>query len=109
MTNKANTLKKHVLPQKKGLPWLIVIAIIFCELLGYTWLRTESTQTILQISEAQGELSKERTYQKALAIEKERLKSDDRITRIARTRLNLIRETSTQTIYLPPSLEGGDS
>ena len=108
MTNKVNTLKKHVPPQKRGLPWLIVIAIIFCEFLGYTWVRTESTQTILQISNAQGKMAEKISYQKALAIEKERLKSDDRITLIAKTRLNLISETSTQTIYLPESLPGGE-
>lgn len=101
-----NTLKKNTPPPKRHLYWLIIIGIIFSELLVYTWVRIESTQTILRISKARGKIIEKISYQKALSIERVRLKSDDRITRIAKTRLNLLNDTSTQTIYLPAFLPG---
>lgn len=78
---------------------MIIICLIFCELLVYTWVRTETTQTILQVSKAQEMLVEKQSYQRALSLEKERLKSDDRITRIAKTKLNLSKNTLEQTIY----------
>lgn len=86
--------------QKAGFHWIIMIFLIFCELLVHTWIRTESTHTILRISKAQGVHAKEISYQKALFVERDRLKSDDRITQIAKTRLNLSPHTLNQTIYL---------
>lgn len=99
MTIKNNIPQRPVKPQKGGLSWLLVIGIIFCQLLTYTWVRTESTQTILRISKARSIHAQKTSYNKALAVEKQRLKSDERITRIARTRLDLSIETSGQTIY----------
>lgn len=78
---------------------MIIICLIFCELLVYTWVRTETTQTILQVSKAQEMLVEKQSYQWALSLERERLKSDDRITRIAKTKLNLLKNTLEQTIY----------
>lgn len=78
---------------------MIIICLIFCELLVYTWVRTETTQTILQVSKAQEMLVEKQSYQRALSLERERLKSDDRITRIAKTKLNLSKNTLEQTIY----------
>jgi hypothetical protein len=103
MTIKNNITRKIIQPKKAGFHWFVIISIIFCELLTYTWIRTESTQTILQISSTQKLLTKKTSYQKALSIERDRLKSDDRITRIARTRLNLLTATLGQTIYFPAS------
>lgn len=80
--------------------WLVLILILFGELMGHTWVRTESTQTILRISQAQAGIAKKLSYRNALAVERDRLKSDDRITRIARTHLNLSTDISLQTIYL---------
>jgi len=100
MTAKHNRSQKAVPPQKAGGRWLFVICLIFCELLVYTWIRTESTQTILRVSRAQNTYVNKMSYHKALSVERDRLKSDDRITRIAKTRLNLSTETLKQTIYL---------
>ncbi|MCK5695381.1 MAG: hypothetical protein KAH62_02045 [Desulfobacula sp.] len=70
----------------------------------YTWVRTESIQTILRVSREQEVSAKKTSYRKALSVERDRLKSDDRITRIARTRLNLFTDTVNQTIYLSDPL-----
>lgn len=106
MTIKNKISQRRVPPQKAGFKWILIIAIIFCELLTYTWIRTESTQTILRVSKAQEAFIKKTSYHKALSVERDRLKSDDRITQIARTRLNLSTDTSSQTIYLPTPLSG---
>ena len=101
MTIKNNIVRKVIQPEKARFHWFVIICIIFCELLMYTWVRTESTQTILQISSAQKLLEKKISYQKELSVERGQLKSDDRITTIARTQLNLISDTLNQTIYFP--------
>lgn len=87
-------------PQQKGLRWFALILVLVCELMAHAWVRTESTQTILRISQAQTQIQKTLSYGKALGLERDRLKSDARITRIARTRLGLT-EVAGQTIYLP--------
>lgn len=79
--------------------WLVLILILFCEFMAHTWVRTESTQTILRISKAQAGVAKKLSYRNALAVERDRLKSDDRITQIARTHLDLSTDLFNQTIY----------
>ncbi|MCP3872080.1 MAG: hypothetical protein GY699_02855 [Desulfobacteraceae bacterium] len=101
MAIKNNIPKKIVEQQHAGFPWLIIICFIFCELLIYTWVRTESTQTIFRVSNIQEEYIQKISYHKALSVERDRLKSDGRITRIAKTRLNLLTDTGSQTIYFP--------
>ena len=99
-----NKITRKIIPGKKARShWFVIIFIIFCELLTYTWIRTQSLQTILQLSGNQQLITKKSSYQKALFIEIDRLKSDDRITKIARTRFNLLTDTLNQTIYLPAS------
>lgn len=92
-------VKSPIQKKTKGSLWLLIIFIIFSELMVYTWVRTESTQTLLRISTAEDRLLQKRSYHKALLAEKEGLKSDARITRIARNRLNLSTATMKQTIY----------
>jgi cell division protein FtsL len=95
-----NIFKKEIPSQTAGFVWIAAICLIFIELMAYTVIRTESTQTILRISKAQELLADKNSYQKALLIERDRLKADDRITRIARTKLNLSSDTLKQTVYL---------
>jgi len=99
MAIKNNLRQKALPPQKAGFCWIAVIFLIFCELLAYTWVRTESTQTILRVSHAQEMLIDKKSYHKALMVERDRLSSDDRITKIAKTKLNLSTDTLKQTIY----------
>lgn len=93
-------ISKTAAPQQRiGFHWLAIICLIFCQLLVYTWIRTESTQTILRISKAQAAHIEKTSYAQALSVERDRLRSDERITRIAKTRLNLSTEILDQTIY----------
>jgi cell division protein FtsL len=96
MTPKHKPLEK----QRVGYRWLALILVLFCELMVHAWVRTESTQTILRISNAQTAIAKSLSYGRALSVERDRLKSDARITRIARTHLGLSPDTASQTIYL---------
>ncbi len=96
-----NIMKNPVPIKNKGSLWFLIIFIIFSELMVYTWVRTESTHALLRISLAEEQLLQKRSYQKALLAEKEWLKSDARITQIAKNRLNLSTATMKQTIYFP--------
>ena len=91
---------KNVPRSKTGVYWFLIIGILFCQILAHTMIRTQTTQTILAISKAQGELAKAQSYTKELALERDRLASDGRITRIAREQLGLKINTLNQTIYL---------
>ncbi len=91
-------------PHRKGLRWLALILVLVCELMAHAWVRTESTQSMMRISEAQTEIQKKISYRKALSLERDRLKSDARITRIARTRLGLSSDIFNQTVYLSGEL-----
>ncbi len=91
-------------PRRKGLRWLALILVLVCQLMVHAWVRTESTQVMLRISKAQSEIQKKISYRKALSLERDRLKSDARITRIARTRLGLSSDIFNQTIYLSGEL-----
>lgn len=92
-------------PRQRGLRWFFLILVIVSELMANTWIRTESTQTIFRISKAQADIQTAISYRKALGLERDRLKSDARITRIARTRLGLSSDIFNQTIYLSGDLK----
>jgi cell division protein FtsL len=96
MTKNNKTQEK----QRVGFRWLALILVLFCELMVHAWVRTESTQAIVRISNAQAGITKSLSYGRALSVERDRLKSDARITRIARTHLGLSPDTFNQTIYL---------
>lgn len=104
----ANKIKKPApAPKKIGWHWFLIIAALFCELLGYAWIRTESRHAMLRISSAERQLIEYQTYQKALSIEVDRLKAEERIRRIATHRLDLIRDPGTQTHYLTEGKNNG--
>ncbi|MFO7913137.1 MAG: cell division protein FtsL [Desulfotignum sp.] len=95
--NQKRAARKHA---GTGVKWLILICVLFAELLVHTWVRTESTQTILDISSAQSRLAALLSYQKELTLERDRLRSDDRIIRIAASQLKMTSDVFNQTIYL---------
>jgi len=98
---KNKVTQKQIKPHRIGFRWLLIIGIIFGELLIYTWIRTESTHATISVSRHRDSLAQQISYFKALSLERDRLRSDGRITKIAKTRLNLSTGTSKQTIYLP--------
>ena len=80
--------------------WLVLISILLCELMFYTWVRVESTQTVFRISKARHDQKESMSYNEALALEKATLISPERISGIARSSLNLSVPRPDQIIYI---------
>jgi len=77
------------------------MAIFIAVLLVYTWCRVQSTQVGYELTRA-AEIQQQRmTLQNNLKIELARLKSPERITKIARDHLGLIVPKPEQTIVMP--------
>ena len=77
------------------------MAIFIAELLVYTWCRVQSTQVGYEITRA-AEIQQQRmTLHNNLKIELARLKSPERITKIAREHLGLVVPKPEQTIVMP--------
>ncbi len=85
---------------KKGLLWGFVIFVLFCQLLAHTWIRNQSTQALVDISKAQDQLNKVLAYNRALGIERGRLKSEARVVFIAKDKLGLHQDIFDQIVYL---------
>jgi len=98
---KTRTNIQNKISENTGLRWIMIIGFIFCELFVYTWIRTQSNQTTMELNRANQDILEKLSYRKALSIERDRLKSDKRITTIARTQLNLLTDTAGRIIYLP--------
>jgi hypothetical protein len=88
-----------------ALKWVLVLSVLFGELLLHTWVRTGATQSTLEISLAQSRLSDLLSYQKELTLERDRLKSDNRIIAIGRSQLGLTEEVFNQTIFLGKDMD----
>ena len=100
MKQKSGSKRNPAQKQGHGIFWFLLIFTLFCELLFYTWIRVESTQTFFRIAKHHESLNKANSYNAALNLEKERLNSLERISKIAATKLNLSMNTTGKVIYL---------
>jgi len=80
--------------------WIVILFLFLFELLIYTGTRLECTSTEFSISDARAEQQRLESYRAELLLEKERLGSPERISRIARTRLDLVVPDHNQVVYL---------
>ena len=71
------------------------------ELLFYTWCRVQSIQVRYEISELTADQDRLVMLQDNLKIELARLKSPQRIAKIAKERLGLILPTNKQLMLIP--------
>ena len=81
--------------------WMTMMFIFIAELLFYTWCRVQNVQHGYEISRQAHSQKQLITYQNNLKIELARLKSPDRIARIAKQQLGLIMPTTDKTILIP--------
>jgi cell division protein FtsL len=81
--------------------WISIMVIFIFELLLYTWCRVQSVQLGYAISELRQTHRMRITMQNNLKIEYARLKSPNRIVKIATNRLGLSMPTSKQIIIIP--------
>ena len=85
----------------------VIIACLFLmfafivELLFYTWCRVQYVRVNYEITEQTNRIRKLSAMQDNLKIELARLKSPQRITKIARTQLGLVTPTPKQMIVIP--------
>ena len=100
MANIKNSNRKSVKRKNTSLIWLMLIVFLFAELFVYTWIRTESTHMAFRISKAGAELSNKQSYNEALLMEKEWLKSYAQLTEIAGKHFKLSPVTLDKVIYL---------
>jgi len=80
--------------------WLVLMAIFIFELFFYTWCRVQCTQMGYAITRLEAEQSTLTDRQENLKIELARLKSPERIEKIAREQLGLVRPKPEQIIVV---------
>ena len=85
---------------KVTIAWLVVMFAFIAELLFYTWCRVQYVQVQYEIQEYTTRIRKLSAMQDNLKIELARLKSPQRISKIAREQLGLVRPSPKQTIIL---------
>lgn len=99
--------KKQLPPPRAGFRWLFVIVVLFSLLLIHAWVRTETTQTMIRITEIEKSLLDATRYQRELQLEIDSLRSEERIRRIAIGQLNLVRDNGENTHYLEKGSDNG--
>ena len=87
--------------KKMTVVWLVLMALFITELFAYTWSRVQCFTIGYEISSATSRQRNLLALQSNLRIELARLKSPERISRIARKQLGLITPTPEQTIVVP--------
>jgi cell division protein FtsL len=80
--------------------WILILSLFISELLGYTWSRVQCIGIGYEISRGNEKRARLVTVQKNLTIELARLRSPERIARIARERLGLITPKPDQVIIV---------
>ncbi|MDX2446990.1 MAG: cell division protein FtsL [Desulfobacterales bacterium] len=81
--------------------WMVMMFIFILELFFYTWCRVQNVQNGYEISREAHNNKQLLVYQNSLRIELARLKSPDRIAKIAKQQLGLIMPTTEKTILMP--------
>ena len=102
MKSKMAKKKASQARNKKFTGIMIVLMVFFiAELLFYTWCRVQNIRIGYEITQASARHQKLIAMQNNLKIETARLKSPERIARIAREQLGLTIPSPKQVIVLP--------
>jgi len=80
--------------------WIAFMVVLMAELLVYTWCRVQYVQTGYEITEATQEHERLMDLHRKLQVEEARLRSPERIMRIARQR-GLVMPGSKQVVVIP--------
>jgi len=81
--------------------WLVIMSIFIGELFLYTWCRVQFVRTGYEITRASDDQQQQLKIQQNLVIELARLKSPERIEKIARQELGLIIPAPDQIMVIP--------
>lgn len=93
--------KKSSMHRKFTWVWIAFMALFIIELFSYAWCRVQCIRVGYEISGAVADHKKELAIRNNLKIELARLKSPQRVARIAREQLGLITPKPEQTIIIP--------
>jgi len=80
--------------------WLVCMAVFILELFFYTWCRVQYTRVGYEISQADQSRRENYALQNSLKIELERLKSPERIAKIAEKYLGLATPAPEQMVTI---------
>ena len=80
--------------------WIVVLLVGMIGLFGYTWCRVQCVETGYNIALEKKNHQRLTALQKDLKIELARLKSPDRIARIAKTQLGLAMPEQRQVVVI---------
>jgi len=86
---------------KTVMVWLFIMSVFIAELLLYTWCRVQYVRIGYEISNVTKNNSNLLTLQRNLKIELARLKSPERIEKIAKQQLELVTPTPKQILTIP--------
>ena len=98
MAPKAGKNKRKL---KTPIIWIILMTVFIAELLFYTWCRVQCVRVGYEISGADRHHQDLLTLQSNLQVELARLKSPERIAKIAKNQLGLTTPTPEQVIIIP--------
>ncbi|MDP2644182.1 MAG: cell division protein FtsL [Desulfobacterales bacterium] len=93
--------EKNARKRNQGGIWIIFMSIFIGQLLVYTWSRVQFVKVGYEISQAADTYQQLITNQNNLKVELARLKSPERIAKIAREKLGLTMPNPEQMIMLP--------
>ncbi len=92
-------LKKSKRLKFTGL-WIVMLSLFLGELFFYTWCRVNNVNLGYEVAQETEKKTKLIAYQENLKIELARLKSPERIEKIAREQLGLVRPKPEQIIIV---------
>jgi cell division protein FtsL len=81
--------------------WLLLLCVLIAELLVYTWVRVQCVRVGYEIAVLNRETLRLTELQDNFKVELARLKSPQRITKIAREKLGLTMPAPRQMMVLP--------
>jgi cell division protein FtsL len=81
--------------------WLLLLCALIAELLVYTWVRVQCVRVGYEIALLNRETQRLTELQDSFKVELARLKSPQRITKIAREKLGLTMPAPRQMMVLP--------
>jgi len=97
----ARKTKKNVRSTKMVIIWFIIMAVFIAELLIYTWSRVQCINTGYEISNENNKNRNLVKLQNNLKVELARLKSPERLAKIAKNQLGLKTPGPEQMIIIP--------
>ncbi len=93
--------QKNIRKSKLTGVWFVLLLIFIAELFSYTWCRVQCVRVGYEITKETNDNQRIIALQNNLTIELARLKSPERLAKIARHKLNLTRPTPKQVIIIP--------